>query len=127
MADDSRHRAMSERGSKADRVAHDVEHAERRKVAVVIVVPSGRAPVAPLVGSDHVKARSRERKHHFPPAIGQFGKAVEKQDAGPVFRFEAGFEQMYSQPVDAAHEAGANTGRKNRRLQRSKLRHLRVG
>ena len=52
-------RAVAERRHEPQRVAHQVEQAERAEVAVVVAVPAGGAPVAALVGRDHVDSRPR--------------------------------------------------------------------
>ena len=48
-----------------------------------------------------------DREHDLAPAIGDFGKAVEQQNARFSGRFEAGFENVHPQAVDALDKARA--------------------
>ncbi len=82
--DDCRRPSGSRARHQPERVAHQVEHAEAGEVAVVVGVPAGGAAIAALVRRDHVIARFRQRQHHFAPAVGEFGKAVQQQHAGPA-------------------------------------------
>ena len=111
-------RAITQCRHQPERIAHQVEHAERRKVAVVAVVPAGGAAVTTLVGRDHVVAGCGQGRHHLAPAVGQFGEAMQQQHAGPVRGFEAGLQQVHGQAVDAFDHARADAGRK---------RHVAVG
>ena len=99
--------AIAERRDQAERVAHQVEHAERAEVAVVVAVPAGGAAVAALVRRDHVIAGRRQRQHHLAPAVGELREAVQQQQAGPA-RLEAGLQHVHREAVDVVDEARAD-------------------
>ena len=80
--DDRRHRAVAERIDEPHGVAHHVEDAELIGIGVVGIVPAGGAPVAALIGRDHVIPGRRKRQHHLAPAVGELGKAVQQQHRG---------------------------------------------
>ena len=112
MSDHGIDAAIAECRHQAERVAHQIEQPERSEIAVVVGVPAGGAAVAALVRRDHVIAGFRQRRHHLAPAIGEFGKAVQQQHAGPALCLEAGFQHMHAQAVDVVDEARADAGRK---------------
>ena len=102
---------VAEREYEADRVADEVEDPKRGDVAVVVAVPTGREPVAALIGREHVVAGLRERHHHLAPAVGKLREAVEQQQAGPAGRLVAGLEHVHAQAVHAVDKARADAGR----------------
>ena len=116
--DHCRDRAQTERPNEAERVADEIEDAERGEVAIVSGVPAGGASVAALVGRDHVVAGRRQREHHLAPAVGKLGKAVQQQEARAVLLFEPRLKDVHAQAVDVVDEARADAGGKGfKRLQ----------
>ena len=85
MPDHGRNGAVAEGPNQSQRVADQVEHAERAEVAVVAAVPARGAPVTSLVRGDHVKPGCGQRQHHLPPTVRKLGEAVQEQRrrAGP--------------------------------------------
>ena len=105
------HGTIAERRNQPQCVPHEVDQAERPKVAVVPVVPAGGAPIAPLVGRDDAIPRGSEGQHHLSPTVGEFRKAMQEEHAGTVARGFAGLQNMHGQAVDAVYLAGADAGR----------------
>ncbi len=112
MPRDARHRFVAERIDEPGRVADHVEDAERIAVGVVGAIPAGGAPIAALIGRDHVIARGRKRQHHLAPAIGELGKAVQQQQARPARRLEARLQHMHHEAVVVVDHAGTDAGGK---------------
>ena len=117
------YRPVSHRCDQPQDIAHEVEHAEGREVAVVIAVPSGRASVTALVRRDDVIARRSQRQHDFPPAIGQFRKTVQQQYQWTVLCFVPGLQDMHAQAIVVVHEAAAYAGRQIGLRERRELGH----
>jgi hypothetical protein len=111
MSDHGIDAAISERRHETERVAHQVEQAERVEVVVVNRVPARGAAIAALVRRDDVKACIRKSRHHLAPGEGELGKAVQQQHARPPTSLKAGFEHMHAQAVDAIHVTRADRGR----------------
>ena len=76
MSDDHRDLAVAQRIDEPDRIAHHVQYTELIWIAVIGIVPTGRAPVTALVRRDDVIARLRERQHHVAPAVRELGKPM---------------------------------------------------
>ena len=110
--DHGRDRAAAERRHEPQGVAHQVEDAEGREVAVVVAVPTRGATITPLVGRDHVKPRCRQRQHHLAPAVRQLREAVQQQNAGAAHILEARLQDVHRESVAVLHETGAYAGRK---------------
>ena len=123
VAENPFHAAITQRRDQAQDVPHQVEHAERRKVTVIVDVPAGGASIAPLVGCNDVIARRRDGQHYFAPAIGQFREAVQQQDQRAVFRFVSRFEDVHPQAVVVIDEPRADPGGQDVVWQRKKLDH----
>ena len=88
---DNVYRAVAECRDQSERIADHVERAEGSEVGFVACVPASGAAEATLIRRDCVITRRRKPDHHLAPAIREFGKAVEEQDAGAVRRLESGF------------------------------------
>jgi hypothetical protein len=58
------------------------------------------APVAALVGSDHVIAGRGQRQHHLAPARGEFREPVQQHDSGTAGLLETGLQHMNRHAVD---------------------------
>ena len=102
---DHRQRAIPEGGDQPQRVANHVQPAERREVAIVVVVPSGRAPVPSQIGRDDVIPGLGQRHHHVPPAVGQLWEAVEQQQTRSAPALVTGLEHVDAEAVDVVHES----------------------
>ena len=111
MPDHSRHGAVAKRRDQAQRVPDKVREAKRVKVPIVRIIPPGSAPVATLIGSDHVISRGCKWKHDFAPAVREFRKAMEKQDAGPTLCLKPGLQNMHRETVDVVDNARTDAGR----------------
>ncbi len=109
MADRRCHLFDAERVEEADRIAHEVEGSELREVGVVAVVRARGAAIAALIRRNDMVAGVGKRRHDLAPAIGEFGKSVQQQQARPAPL--AAFEDVHPQAIDAVDEARANTGR----------------
>ena len=127
MPDHRGHRAVAQRPYEPQRVSDHVEDAEGAEVAVVVAVPARGAPVASLVGGDHVKPGRRDRQHHLPPAVRELREAVQEQDAWPVPALEARLQDVHRETVDVVHEAGTDSGRENGLIISSHVGHVHLG
>ena len=112
VADDGLHGAVSERRNQPQGIAPQVQKAKRAEVAVIVGVPARGASIAALVWRNHVIAGRRQRQHHFAPAVGELGKAMQQQEAWAVLAIEPGLQHVHAQAVDVVDEARANAGRK---------------
>ena len=112
---------MAEREYQAERVAHQVQHAERIEVAVVARIPPGGAPVAALIRRHHVEAGGGERQHLMAPAEGELGETVQQQQQRAAGLLEPGFEPVHLQAIAVVGHAGAHPWRQRQR--REILRH----
>src|ERR1700722_10010975 len=108
MSDPGGHGTIAKRRAQTQRVPDKVRQAKGRKVSVVRAIPSRRAPVAALIGGDHVIARRRERAHDFPPAVSEFRKSMEQQDEGPPLHLESRLKYVDRETVDVMDSAGAD-------------------
>ena len=124
MADHAGHAAIPQRRDQSQRITDQVEHAKRGKVGVVAIVPAGGPPVPALVGRDHVIPGFSEREHHLAPAVGEFRKPVQQQEARPATRCVAGFEEMHVEAVDPADAAGADACRERQGGSRGRGGHV---
>ena len=115
--------AMAQCRDQPERIPDRIQDTKRAEVAIIIRVPTRRAPIAPLVGRDDAETGSRERQHHLSPGIGQLGEAVQQQHQRAVSLLEAGLKDMHPQPIDVAHEARSDPGWKRAILQRRQLGH----
>ena len=105
---DNVYKAIAECRNQSERIAEHVECAEGSEVGFVARIPARGAAETALIRRDSVITGFGEPHHHLAPAIGEFGKAVEEQDAGAVRRFESGFQHVNFQPVDVVEESRAN-------------------
>jgi hypothetical protein len=55
-------------------------------------------------------SRGRKGKHDFPPAVCEFRKTVEKQDARPSLRLESCLQNMDRETVDVFDHTGTDAG-----------------
>ena len=106
--------AIAEREREPEHIAHRVQKAEGPQVRVVICAPAGRAAVAAQVRRDHMKAGSRDRRHHLAPRIGHLRKPVQHQNQRAVRTIETSLEDVHAQAVDAVDEPRTDTRRKHR-------------
>ncbi len=113
MTHDSSHGVIAEGEHEGEHIPHDSQHAEGGHIAFVAIIPPGGATVSSLVRCDDVEACLREWQHHLPPAVGEFGKAVEQEDAGAAHILEACLQDVHAQAVDAVHITGADASGQN--------------
>ena len=99
MADDGIDGRFSECRQEAELVAHQVENPERRQVVVVIGGPARGASVAAMIRRDHVISGCRQRHHNVPPAIGEFGKAVQQKQRRLTGRIVAASSRCTVRPL----------------------------
>ena len=108
MTDNSMHRAVPERQGEPEDILDQVLDPERSEVAVIVRVPSRRASISSLIGSDHVEPRRCERHHDFAPAVGEFWEAMKQDHTRPATLFKARLEQVHPKPIVVVHEARAD-------------------
>src|SRR5205807_9183132 len=89
VADHGNYGAIADRRHQPEHISHLVEKRERRKIVIETHVRTTAASVTAKVRCDDVKARARERRNHPSPAISEFGKPVDEQDAWPRRAFES--------------------------------------
>src|SRR6266581_2484846 len=77
------HRAIADCRQQPKHVSHFVQNRERLKIVIVCHIRTAAAPVTSKVRCDDMKSRSRERQNHPSPAIGEFRKSMNEQDAWP--------------------------------------------
>jgi hypothetical protein len=126
MPDDRRGRGIPERRREPERVARQIQHAERGEIAIVIRVPAGCAAIAALVGRDDVKPGSGQGRDDLTPGIGQFREAVQQQDERPARPLVAGFEDVHAKPVDPIDKARPHPIRQHGRIQRRQIGQCRL-
>ena len=102
-----RHGAVPEGVDEPDGVSHHVEHAEGIGIGVIGAVPARGAPVAALIRGDDVIPRGCQRHHHFAPAVGELGEAVQEQHGWPARSLVARFQHVHRQAVDVADACGS--------------------
>jgi hypothetical protein len=110
MPDYSGHGAVAERRDQAQHIPDKVGEAKRVKVTIVRIIPASSAPVATLIGSDHVISRGCKWKHDFTPAEREFRKAMEKQDAGAILCLKPRLQNMHRETVDVVDNARTDAG-----------------
>ena len=114
MADHGNNGAIADRRHQAEHIPHLVEKRERPKIVIESDVRTAAASVTAKVRCDDVKARARERRNHSSPAISQFRKPVDEQDAWPRGAFESCLQYVVGDAVDIVDEARTDTGGKCR-------------
>ena len=114
MADHGGNGAIADRRHQPEHISHLVEKRERRKIVIESHVRTAAASVTAKVRCDDVKARARERRNHPSPAISEFGKPVDEQDAWPRRAFESCLQYVVGDAVDIVDEARTDTGGKRR-------------
>ena len=110
MSHHHRYRAVAQRVDQPDGVSRHVENAERIRIGIVGIVPADGAAVAALIGSDHVIAGGRQRRHHLAPAIGELREAMQEQDCRPARRFVTCLQNMHGHAVHVGDLARADAG-----------------
>src|SRR5207244_10685813 len=95
-------------------VSHRGEKRERSKIVIESHVRTAAASVTAKVRCDDVKARARERRNHPSPAVSEFRKPVNEQDARPPGAFESRLQYVVGDAVDIVDEARTNTAGKRR-------------
>ena len=113
MPDDRGNRAVAQSGDKPHHVSDQVEKPEGNHIAVVVVVPTGGAPIPALIGRDDVKTLLSERRHHLSPTVGELREAVKQQHARPARGLETGLQHVHLEAVDIVHEPRAYPGGKS--------------
>src|SRR5437773_2505448 len=106
------HRAIADCRQQPKHVSHFVQNRERLKIVIVCHIRTAAAPVTSKVRCDDMKSRSRERQNHPSPAIGEFRKSMNEQDAWPRWAFESCFQYVISDAIDVVDEARTNARRK---------------
>ena len=109
VTDDGGGVVASDGGEQSRDVADKVEHAEFAEVDIVVGVGAGGMSVSALIGGDDVVAGVGEWEHDVAPAVGDFGEAVQEQEAGSVGIVRPGFQEVDVESVDAGDGAGADS------------------
>src|SRR3989441_4747006 len=114
VADHGGNGAIADRRHQPEHISHLVEKRERRKIVIESHVRTAAVSVTAEVRCDDVKARAGERRNHPSPAISEFGKPVDEQDAWPRRAFESCLQYVVGDAVDIVDEARTDTGGEGR-------------
>jgi hypothetical protein len=111
VTDYGRRPPVAQRERERHRIASQIQHRVGAQILVVGRAPACGATVAALIRRDDVVTELSERNHDLAPAVGEFGKSVQKEQQGLARLLQAGLEDMHAKAVDAIDETGVHAGR----------------
>ena len=93
----------------AQDISGQIEHTVFLQLTIKLTIPARGSAITPLIRCDHMIARRRQGQHHLAPAISQFGKTMQQQDAGPLLLLEARLHYVHIKAIHALDGTAADT------------------